>query len=170
MKIPMFRKRVWNKHSALVLIFIVATLIAVAGMLVPQWLNLASTTPASRLTQLHESIHRSMRIVNDKSTLANEHKQASARVTADIATVYGYPAASLATFNAFLDVNFATPNEAPNSEYFNLVVEQQQVIIFPIGYRSTDNCRINYAPATGVTLPDTTVVTPPTITLVTTGC
>jgi MSHA pilin protein MshA len=170
MKIPTFNKLPWSKRSGFTLIIIAITLIAIAIMLVPQLLNLATTTPAMRLEQLHESIHRNMRIVNDKSTLANEHKQASATVTADIATVYGYPAASAAAFNAFLDVNFATGSEEANSEYFNLVVEQGEVVIFPSGYSSTDGCRITYAPATGIALPDTTVVTPPAITLVTTGC
>jgi MSHA pilin protein MshA len=170
MKIPTVKQRTWNKPLSFTLAIIVVALIAAVIMFIPQLLSLKSTSPALRLEQLHELIHRKVRIVNDKSTLANEHKQATATVTADIATVYGYPAASVAAFNAFLDVNFATASEEPDSEYFNLVAKPGQIIIFPTGYSQTDDCRISYTPATGIALPDTTVVTPPTITLTTTGC
>ena len=90
-----------------------------------------------------------------------------------VPTVYGYPAATEEAFEAFLDVNFAdgTPN-AIDSADFNLFVNDTTVTIFPNSYTvdatTVDDCRIEYTQATATTGP--VVVTPPVITLVTTGC
>ncbi|MEL0633076.1 prepilin-type N-terminal cleavage/methylation domain-containing protein [Pseudoalteromonas carrageenovora] len=152
----------------LIIVIVILGILAVTAA--PRFLNLQGDANASTLEGLQGSIRSGMNIVNGKSIIASNHKKATATVTVDtgtpVPTVYGYPAASLAAFEAFLDVNFAVDDSAD----FNLddTAADGTLIIYPNSYEKTDECRIDYKQATATTGP--VVVTPPTITLVTTGC
>ncbi|GEB69823.1 MSHA pilin protein MshA [Pseudoalteromonas carrageenovora] len=152
----------------LIIVIVILGILAVTAA--PRFLNLQGDANASTLEGLQGSIRSGMNIVNGKSIIASDHKKATATVTVDtgdaVPTVYGYPAATLSAFEAFLDVDFA----ADDSADFNLddTAADGTLIIYPNSYVKTDDCRIDYTQATATTGP--VVVTPPTITLVTTGC
>ena len=103
----------------------------------------------------------------------------------NVPTVYGYPKATEAAFEAFLDVDFGTANAGD----FNIVVTANgsngsggtpadgdipKVTIYPNSYTATgepttdDKCRIEYTEATATTGP--LIVTAPVVTIDTTGC
>ncbi|MBG9990066.1 MULTISPECIES: prepilin-type N-terminal cleavage/methylation domain-containing protein [Pseudoalteromonas] len=152
----------------LIIVIVILGILAVTAA--PRFLNLQGDANASTLEGLQGSIRSGMNIVNGKSIIASDHKKATAEVTVDtgdaVDTVYGYPAATLAAFEAFLDVSFATDDSAD----FNLddSAADGTLIIYPNSYVKGDDCRIDYKQATATTGP--VVVTPPVITLVTTGC
>ncbi|KTF16461.1 MAG: prepilin-type N-terminal cleavage/methylation domain-containing protein [Pseudoalteromonas sp.] len=155
----------------LIIVIVILGILAVTAA--PRFLNLQGDANASTLEGLQGSIRSGMNIVNGKSIIASDHKKATATVTVDtgdaVPTVYGYPAATLAAFEAFLDVDFA----ADDSADFNLVevAADDKAIIFPNSYVQTDDCRIEYTQAADANSGTAPVkVTPPTITLVTTGC
>ncbi|MBE3672459.1 MULTISPECIES: prepilin-type N-terminal cleavage/methylation domain-containing protein [Pseudoalteromonas] len=152
----------------LIIVIVILGILAVTAA--PRFLNLQGDANASTLEGLQGSIRSGMNIVNGKSIIASDHKKETAEVTVDtgdaVDTVYGYPAATLAAFEAFLDVSFATDDSAD----FNLddSATDGTLIIYPNSYVKGDDCRIDYKQATATTGP--VVVTPPVITLVTTGC
>ncbi|MBQ4799469.1 prepilin-type N-terminal cleavage/methylation domain-containing protein [Pseudoalteromonas sp. MMG006] len=157
----------------LIIVIVILGILAVTAA--PRFLNLQGDANASTLEGLQGSIRSGMNIVNGKSIIASNHKKATATVvlgtdangdSVGVPTVYGYPAASEEAFKAFLDVSFATNDSAD----FNLddTAADGTLIIYPNSYEKTDECRIDYKQATATTGP--VVVTPPTITLVTTGC
>ncbi len=152
----------------LIIVIVILGILAVTAA--PRFLNLQGDANASTLEGLQGSIRSGMNIVNGKSIIASDHKKDEATVTVDtgvpVPTVYGYPAATLAAFEAFLDVSFATDDSAD----FNLddSATDGTLIIYPNSYVKGDDCRIDYKQATATTGP--VVVTPPVITLVTTGC
>ncbi|MBB1442342.1 prepilin-type N-terminal cleavage/methylation domain-containing protein [Pseudoalteromonas sp. SG43-3] len=152
----------------LIIVIVILGILAVTAA--PRFLNLQGDANASTLEGLQGSIRSGMNIVNGKSIIASDHKKDEATVTVDtgdaVDTVYGYPAATLAAFEAFLDVSFATDDSAD----FNLddSATDGTLIIYPNSYVKGDDCRIDYKQATATTGP--VVVTPPVITLVTTGC
>ena len=152
----------------LIIVIVILGILAVTAA--PRFLNLQGDANASTLEGLQGSIRSGMNIVNGKSIIASDHKKETAEVTVDtgdaVDTVYGYPAATLAAFEAFLDVSFATDDSAD----FNLddSATDGTLIIYPNSYVKGDDCRIDYKEATATTGP--IVVTPPVITLEIEGC
>ena len=98
----------------LIIVIVILGILAVTAA--PRFLNLQGDANASTLEGLQGSIRSGMNIVNGKSIIASDHKKATATVTVDtgdaVDTVYGYPAAKQAAFEAFLDVSFATDDSA----------------------------------------------------------
>ncbi|KHM50158.1 MSHA biogenesis protein MshA [Pseudoalteromonas distincta] len=161
----------------LIIVIVILGILAVTAA--PRFLNLQGDANASTLEGLQGSIRSGMNIVNGKSIIASDHKKDEATVVlgtdtdasggeidVGVPTVYGYPAATEEAFEAFLDVSFATDDSAD----FNLddSATDGTLIIYPNSYVKGDDCRIDYKQATATTGP--VVVTPPVITLVTTGC
>ena len=75
---------------------------------------------------------------------------------APVPTVYGYPAATEAAFEAFLDVDFAdgtadvdgTPDTVDSKDFNIDTATANKAIIFPNSYLVGDDCRIEYTAAT----------------------
>jgi len=160
----------------LIIVIVILGILAVTAA--PRFLNLQGDANASTLEGLQGSIRSGMNIVNGKAIIASLHKKdadANAEITGDngekVSIIYGYPAATKAAFEAFLDVDFAdnSTDDTFDSKDFNIDTSTAgTAIIYPNSYVKTDECRIDYKQATATTGP--VVVTPPTITLVTTGC
>ncbi|MEI8622688.1 prepilin-type N-terminal cleavage/methylation domain-containing protein [Pseudoalteromonas sp. B129b] len=159
----------------LIIVIVILGILAVTAA--PRFLNLQGDANASTLEGLQGSIRSGMNIVNGKSIIASDHKKDEATVTVDtgdaVDTVYGYPAATLAAFEAFLDVSFA-PSTAPDTDDFNIDTSTAgTAIIYPNSYESSSDCKITYVEASATTTtatPIQTIVTPPTVTLITSGC
>ena len=169
-------KQPMNKQAGFTLVELIIVIVILGILAVtaaPRFLNLQGDANASTLEGLQGSIRSGMNIVNGKSIIASDHKKDEAEVTVDtgdaVATVYGYPAATEAAFEAFLDVTFASDDSAD----FNLVevAADEKAIIFPNSYVQTDDCRIEYTQASDENdgTPPVSVI-PPTVTLITSGC
>ena len=74
----------------------------------PRFLNLQGDANASTLEGLQGSIRSGMNIVNGKSIIASTHEKDGDSVSVDsganVPIVYGYPAATEAAFEAFLEI------------------------------------------------------------------
>ncbi|ASM48668.1 MSHA pilin protein MshA [Pseudoalteromonas espejiana DSM 9414] len=166
----------------LIIVIVILGILAVTAA--PRFLNLQGDANASTLEGLQGSIRSGMNIVNGKSIIASNHKKATATVTVDtgdaVATVYGYPAATEAAFEAFLDVDFADGSadadgtaDTVDSKDFNIdaTTTAGTAVIYPNSYVAGDNCRIEYTQAADANDGTPPVsVTPPTVTLITSGC
>ncbi|MFY8327084.1 prepilin-type N-terminal cleavage/methylation domain-containing protein [Pseudoalteromonas sp. ZZD1] len=175
MKTQSMNSNVVNKQAGFTLVELIIVIVILGILAVvaaPRFLNLQGDANASTLEGLEGSIRSGMNIVNGKSIIASDHKKDTAAVVVDnggnVATVYGYPEASLAAFEAFLDVDF----EADDSGDFNLDDSGDGVvIIYPNSYVSSDDCRIEYTQAKDSNdgTPPVKVV-PPVVDIVLTGC
>ncbi|MBB1290109.1 prepilin-type N-terminal cleavage/methylation domain-containing protein [Pseudoalteromonas sp. SR43-6] len=186
MKTQSLKSLPMNKQAGFTLVELIIVIVILGILAVtaaPRFLNLQGDANASTLEGLQGSIRSGMNIVNGKSIIASNHKKVSAKVTVDtgdaVDTVYGYPAATEAAFEAFLDVDFADgtadvdgTDDTVDSKDFNIdTATANKAIIFPNSYLVGDDCRIEYTAATNSgDATSSVVVVPPVITLVTTGC
>ncbi|KPH62199.1 MSHA biogenesis protein MshA [Pseudoalteromonas porphyrae] len=157
----------------LIIVIVILGILAVTAA--PRFLNLQGDANASTLEGLQGSIRSGMNIVNGKSIISSDHKKPTATVTVDtgaaVDTIYGYPAASTAAFEAFLDVDFATGDAGDFNLDDTTKAATGTAIIFPNSYVSTDDCRIEYTQAKDSNdgTPPVKVVAP-VLTIILTGC
>ncbi|MBQ4832656.1 prepilin-type N-terminal cleavage/methylation domain-containing protein [Pseudoalteromonas sp. MMG010] len=178
MKTQSINSQVVTKQAGFTLIELIIVIVILGILAVvaaPRFLNLQGDANAATLEGLEGSIRSGMNIVNGKAIIASSQKLEDSAVVVDtgnVDLVYGYPEATQAAFEAFLDVTFA----ADDSADFNIDDSATgSLIIYPNSYVATDACRIDYSEATAVVNTDTdgnttTVVSPPTVVTTVSGC
>ncbi|MBB1275852.1 prepilin-type N-terminal cleavage/methylation domain-containing protein [Pseudoalteromonas sp. B28] len=190
MKTQSLKSLPMNKQAGFTLVELIIVIVILGILAVtaaPRFLNLQGDANASTLEGLQGSIRSGMNIVNGKAIIASTQKEDTEIVAVDtgnVAIVYGYPAATEAAFEAFLDVDF--DGTGADLADFNLVVTANgtngptnagsvpKVTIYPNSYTATgtpatdDECRIEYTEATASTGP--VKITPPKVELFTDDC
>lgn len=162
MKTQSMNSNVVNKQAGFTLVELIIVIVILGILAVvaaPRFLNLQGDANASTLEGVQGSIRSGMNIVNGKAIIANVQNYAydDANVTPEVEGValhYGYPVGTIEAFEKFLDIDFADVTAVAsnvNGADFNLVdgdSETTIVTIFPNSYVVTDNCRVEYTPAT----------------------
>jgi len=190
MKTQSLKSLPMNKQAGFTLVELIIVIVILGILAVtaaPRFLNLQGDANASTLEGLQGSIRSGMNIVNGKAIIASTQKEKTETVAVDtgnVAIVYGYPAATEAAFEAFLDVDF--DGTGADIADFNFVETTNgtngttdagavpKVTIYPNSYTATgdsatdDKCRIEYTQATATTGP--VIVMPPKVELFIEGC